>query len=102
MTPKTGQTVYELVGGEATFRALVDAFYRRVETDPVLASDLSRRPRTGEAGAVPLPDAVLLAGRTATARSEATRACGCAMRRSPSGSGSGRRGSHTCSLLWTK
>lgn len=37
MTPKTGQTVYELVGGDATFRALVDAFYRRVEADPVLA-----------------------------------------------------------------
>lgn len=37
MTPKTGQTVYELVGGDATFRALVDAFYRRVEADPTLA-----------------------------------------------------------------
>lgn len=29
-------TVYELVGGEATFRELVDRFYARVERDPVL------------------------------------------------------------------
>lgn len=29
-------TVYEFVGGEATFRRLVDAFYRGVETDPIL------------------------------------------------------------------
>lgn len=26
-------TIYDLVGGEATFRQLVDAFYRRVEQD---------------------------------------------------------------------
>ena len=30
------RTVYELVGGEKTFRRLVEAFYARVETDPVL------------------------------------------------------------------
>jgi hemoglobin len=30
------QTIYELVGGEPTFRHLVDDFYRRVERDPVL------------------------------------------------------------------
>jgi hemoglobin len=29
-------TVYELVGGEDTFRELVDRFYVRVERDPVL------------------------------------------------------------------
>jgi hemoglobin len=29
-------TLYEVVGGEATFRALVEAFYARVEADPVL------------------------------------------------------------------
>jgi hemoglobin len=29
-------TLYEAVGGEAFFVALVDRFYRRVETDPVL------------------------------------------------------------------
>jgi hemoglobin len=29
-------TVYEVVGGEPTFRRLVDAFYARVEADPVL------------------------------------------------------------------
>ena len=29
-------TVYEVVGGEPTFRRLVDAFYARVEVDPVL------------------------------------------------------------------
>lgn len=29
-------SVYELVGGEATFWALVEAFYRRVEADPLL------------------------------------------------------------------
>jgi len=32
----TGITVYELVGGDATFHRLVDAFYRRVEEDPLL------------------------------------------------------------------
>jgi hemoglobin len=31
-------TIYELVGGDRTFRALVDEFYRRVETDEVLRS----------------------------------------------------------------
>ncbi len=30
------ESVYEAVGGMKTFTALVDAFYRRVETDPVL------------------------------------------------------------------
>jgi hemoglobin len=30
------QTVYEAVGGLETFRRLVDAFYRGVETDPLL------------------------------------------------------------------
>ena len=29
-------SVYEQVGGDETFRRLVDAFYARVETDPVL------------------------------------------------------------------
>ncbi len=31
-----GQTIYEMVGGEPTFLRLVDAFYARVEADPVL------------------------------------------------------------------
>ena len=31
-----GVTFYEAVGGEATFRKLVDAFYAGVATDPVL------------------------------------------------------------------
>lgn len=30
------RTLYERVGGEDTFRRLVDAFYARVEADPVL------------------------------------------------------------------
>lgn len=30
------QTIYEAVGGEATFRRLVEAFYEGVEGDPVL------------------------------------------------------------------
>ena len=30
------QSVYEMVGGDATFKRLVDAFYRRVEADEVL------------------------------------------------------------------
>ena len=30
------RTVYELVGGDTTFRHLVDAFYTRVERDPLL------------------------------------------------------------------
>jgi hemoglobin len=29
-------TIYEVVGGDATFKQLVDAFYQRVEADPVL------------------------------------------------------------------
>ncbi len=32
----TDQTVYELAGGEPAFRRLVDAFYARVEQDPLL------------------------------------------------------------------
>lgn len=35
-TAKTGTTVYELVGGDATFHRLVDAFYRRMGEDPLL------------------------------------------------------------------
>lgn len=31
-----GQSLYEQVGGETTFRRLVDAFYARVEADPLL------------------------------------------------------------------
>jgi hemoglobin len=31
-----GQSVYEVVGGDAPFALLVDAFYRGVEADPVL------------------------------------------------------------------
>lgn len=30
------KTIYELAGGEATFRRLVDVFYQRVEADPLL------------------------------------------------------------------
>jgi hemoglobin len=30
------QTIYELAGGEPAFRRLVDAFYARVEQDPLL------------------------------------------------------------------
>lgn len=30
------QTLYDLVGGEVTFRRLVDVFYANVEADPVL------------------------------------------------------------------
>lgn len=33
---RDAQTVYELVGGDATFQKLVDVFYRRIEADPVL------------------------------------------------------------------
>jgi hemoglobin len=29
-------SLYEAIGGDATFRRLVDAFYRRVEADPLL------------------------------------------------------------------
>jgi hemoglobin len=29
-------TIYELVGGDSTFRKLVDAFYKRVENDPTI------------------------------------------------------------------
>ena len=35
MNPE-GQTLYERVGGDATFRRLVDSFYARVEQDPLL------------------------------------------------------------------
>ena len=30
------QTIFDAIGGQETFVRLVDAFYRRVETDPVL------------------------------------------------------------------
>ncbi len=36
MSETEPQTVYELVGGDPPFRALVDAFYRGVESDPLL------------------------------------------------------------------
>jgi hemoglobin len=35
-TPVTEQTFYEAVGGEATFRKLIDEFYAGVAADPVL------------------------------------------------------------------
>lgn len=35
-TATTGISVYEFVGGDATFHRLVDAFYRRVGEDPLL------------------------------------------------------------------
>jgi hemoglobin len=34
--PDHGTTVYDLLGGDEKFALLVDAFYRRVEQDPVL------------------------------------------------------------------
>lgn len=34
--PSEQQTLYELVGGETTFRQLVEVFYARVEADPDL------------------------------------------------------------------
>ena len=50
------QTLYEQIGGDPTFRRLVDAFYARVEQDPLLRPifpddlgavlQLSRRPST--------------------------------------------------------
>lgn len=33
---ETQQTVYEMIGGEPTFRRLVDAFYARIEADEAL------------------------------------------------------------------
>jgi len=36
MPPVLNRSLYELAGGEATFRLLVQRFYAAVETDPVL------------------------------------------------------------------
>ncbi|MBC7814788.1 MAG: globin [Burkholderiales bacterium] len=36
--PGEEHSIYELAGGEATFARLVDAFYTRVEADPMLRS----------------------------------------------------------------
>ncbi|HVB05695.1 MAG TPA: globin [Acidimicrobiales bacterium] len=36
MTTGEGPTLYEAVGGRPAFHALVDAFYRRVEEEPLL------------------------------------------------------------------
>ena len=36
MTPMLSRSVYELAGGEPTFRLLVQRFYAAVATDPVL------------------------------------------------------------------
>ncbi|MFN8527031.1 MAG: globin [Anaerolineae bacterium] len=36
MTTGAEPTLYELVGGEATFQKLVECFYARVEADPIL------------------------------------------------------------------
>jgi len=35
-TPEPGISFYELIGGEPTFRKLIDEFYAGVATDPVL------------------------------------------------------------------
>jgi hemoglobin len=40
---KLHRTLYELAGGEPTFRALVERFYGRVATDPVLRPRLRMR-----------------------------------------------------------
>jgi hemoglobin len=34
--PEQEQTIYEIVGGDATFQRMVDIFYAKVEADPVL------------------------------------------------------------------
>ncbi|AWB45909.1 globin [Paenibacillus sp. CAA11] len=36
MNPEQGQTLYELIGGEAAIRKLVEAFYPRVQQHPLL------------------------------------------------------------------
>lgn len=38
MMDSNEKTIYEQVGGDATFKALVDAFYSRVEQDEVLVA----------------------------------------------------------------
>jgi hemoglobin len=44
------QSLYEAVGGDATFQRLVDAFYRRIETDPVLRPLFPADLRPGKEG----------------------------------------------------
>ena len=85
--------MYERVGGDAWFVALVDRFYAGVADDPVLRplypDDLG--PVEGPPDRV--PDPVLGRARRPTARSGATRGCACATRRSPSARPSATRGS---------
>ena len=53
-------TFYEAVGGEETFRRLVDTFYAGVAERPGAAGDLSRgRSRPGRRAAADVPDPVL-------------------------------------------
>ena len=84
-------SVFELVGGQPFFDALVERFYERVERDPVAPSDLSRGPRTREARPRAVPRAVLGRPARRTARRRAIPACACVTRRSPSASRATRR-----------
>ena len=76
--------LYDRVGGEPFFVALVAGFYARVATDPVL------RPLYPEADLAPAQRRLTLflpstgAARVPTTPSAAIRACGCATPRSPS------------------
>jgi len=45
-----GTSVYEQIGGDETFRALVEAFYRRVEADPLLRAVFPEDPASFEEG----------------------------------------------------
>lgn len=46
----SGESVYEKLGGDATFRALVDAFYARIEADPKLRAVFPADAETFEEG----------------------------------------------------
>ena len=90
-------TLYDRAGGTPFFEALVGRFYAGVATDPVLRPiypepDLAARPTSADA----LPDPVLGRPDDVRRRSAATRACGCATRRSRSGRRSAIAGWSTC------
>ena len=89
--------MFDLVGGQPFFDALVESFYERVERDPRLRRLYPEDLAPGQACARPVPRAVL--GRTVrrTATRRVIRVCACATRRSRSVRPSATRGWPRCS-----
>ena len=98
----TAPTFFDAVGGEPTFRRLVDKFYEGVAEDPLL------RPMYPEEDLGPAADRFALflmqywGGPNTYSRSAAIPGCGCGTRRSGSTRPRGMPGCATCGWRWTR